>query len=218
MKSILCYGDSNTWGYNPVSGKRHNYENRWTSIMQKKLGDEYLVIPEGLNGRTTVWEDPIELHKNGAAYLPPCLESHKPLDLVIIMLGTNDLKQRFSLPAVDIAAGVGVLVDIVKKSGCGPVSPDKNTENGDAVSSPEVLVLIPPEVRKLSNFAEMFTGAREKSLKFPAAYASMAEERGVSFLDIGRDVRFSDADGIHFEPDQLLILGEMIAEKVKQFL
>ncbi len=204
MKTILCYGDSNTWGYNPVSQERHEYGNRWTTVLQQELGDEYLIIPEGLNGRTTVWEDPIELHKNGATYLPPCLESHKPVDLVIIMLGTNDLKQRFSLPAGDIAAGAGVLVDIVKKSDSGPGG-----------TAPEVLVLIPPEVRKLSDFAERLTGARENSLRCPEAYAGMAEERDAVFLDIGRNVRFSDLDGIHFEPDQLEILGHIVAEMVK---
>jgi len=207
MKTILCYGDSNTWGYNPVSRERHSYDKRWTTVLQNQLGEGCLVIPEGLNGRTTVWEDPIELHKNGAAYLPPCLESHKPVDLVIIMLGTNDLKQRFSLPPGDIAAGAGVLVDIIRKSDTGP--------GGKA---PEVLLLIPPEVRKLTDFAEMFSGAREKSLGFPAAYASVAEEKGITALEIGRDVRFSDADGIHFEPDQLDILGGIAAEKVKEIL
>lgn len=121
------------------------------------------------------------------------------------MLGTNDLKQRFSLPAGDIAAGVGVLADIVLKSGCGPAA--GGSENNNGAGS--------PEVRKLTDFAEMFTGAREKSLKFPEAYAAAAEEKGVTALDIGREVRFSDADGIHFEPPQLEILGKLVAEKVK---
>ena len=207
MKTVLCYGDSNTWGYNPVTGGRHNYEDRWTTILQEKLGSDYLIIPEGLNGRTTVWDDPIELNKNGAAYLPPCLESHKPLDLVIIMLGTNDLKLRFSLPACDIAAGAGVLIDIVKKSECGPMG-----------KAPEILLLIPPEVRKLSNFKPVFEGSRKVSLKFPDVFRDVAEEKDVEYLDIGKTVRFSDADGIHFEPDQLLLLGNLVAEKVKLLL
>ena len=207
MKTILCYGDSNTWGYNPISQERHEYNNRWTTVLQCELGDDYLVIPEGLNGRTTVWEDPIELHKNGAAYLPPCLESHKPVDLVIIMLGTNDLKQRFSLPACDIAAGVGVLVDLVKKS-----------DSGTGGTAPGVLILIPPEVRKLTDFAEIFAGSQKKSLAFPTAYQTMADERGVFCLNIGRDVRFSDADGIHFEPDQLRKLGNLTAVKVRELI
>ena len=139
MKTILCYGDSNTWGYDPVSADRHPYERRWTTVLQRVLGEDYLVIPEGLNGRTTVWDDPIELHKSGSTYLPPCLESHKPVDLVVIMLGTNDLKMRFGLPAVDIAAGAGVLVDLVGRSACGP---------GGA--APKVLVLVPGRNRSSS--------------------------------------------------------------------
>jgi len=204
LKTIVCFGDSNTWGYNPVTQERHDYDKRWTTVLQKELGSGYLVIPEGLNGRTTVWEDPIELHKNGAAYLPPCIESHKPVDLVIIMLGTNDLKQRFSLPPGDIASGAGVLVDIVKKSDWGP-----------ADSAPQVLVLVPPEVRKLSDFSEMFAGSREKSLGFPAAFEAMANEWGMNCLDVGRTVRFSDADGIHFEEGQLEALGKLVAISVQ---
>ncbi len=207
MKTIVCFGDSNTWGYNPVTQERYEYEVRWTTVLQRELGDEFLVIPEGLNGRTTVWEDPIELHKNGAAYLPPCLESHKPVDLIVIMLGTNDLKQRFSLPAGDIAKGVGVLVDIVKRSNFGPEGVD-----------PGVLVLIPPEVRRLTDFAEMFANSREKSLRFPAAFGAMAEEKGVPCLEIDREVRFSAADGIHFETDQLGKLGVLVAEEVRRLV
>ncbi|MDT8298674.1 MAG: arylesterase, partial [Spirochaetaceae bacterium] len=141
---------------------------------------------------------------SGSRYLPPCLDSHAPLDLVVIMLGTNDLKQRFSLPPGDIAAGVGVLADIVQKSAYGP--------GGKA---PELLILIPPQVRKLSNFAEMFAGSVEKSLGFPSAYQAMAEEKGIPVLDIGGTVRFSDEDGIHFEADQLDVLGRLVAGEVR---
>lgn len=208
MRNILCYGDSNTWGYNPVeNGKRHIYENRWTTIVQKKLGDNYLIIPEGLNGRTTVWDDPIKGFVNGKEYILPCIESHKPLDLVIIMLGTNDLKARLSLPSCDIAAGVGVLADIVLNSKCGPNN-----------SVPQVLILIPPEVRKLSNYKEIFGDCVEKSLEFPRVYSEMAKEKGIDYLDIGKYVRFSDEDGIHFEVDQLKILGELVAGEVQKIL
>jgi lysophospholipase L1-like esterase len=96
MKAILCYGDSNTWGYDPVTKGRFPRDMRWTGVLRQSLGDDYLVIEEGLNGRTTVWDDPIEGYKNGAAYLVPCLTTHRPLDLVIIMLGTNDLKRSSS--------------------------------------------------------------------------------------------------------------------------
>ena len=106
MKTILCYGDSNTWGYDPSSQQRFGPEERWTGVLQKELGMEYRIIEEGLNGRTTVWDDPIEGFKNGMSYLIPCIESHKPFDLITIMLGTNDLKIRFSVSAYDIAESV----------------------------------------------------------------------------------------------------------------
>ncbi len=93
MKTILCYGDSNTYGYDPVSGGRFDHNIRWPGVLRNDLGDGWWVIEEGCGGRTTVWEDPIERHKDGSAYLPACLHSHGPLDLIVIMLGTNDLKQ-----------------------------------------------------------------------------------------------------------------------------
>ena len=107
MKTILCYGDSNTWGYNPATTERSSRDERWTGILRRELDDGYLVIEEGLNGRTTVWDDPIEGYKNGKEYLIPCLETHKPLDLVIIMLGTNDLKVRFSVRHCQRRRGFG---------------------------------------------------------------------------------------------------------------
>ena len=207
MKTVLCYGDSNTWGCNPVTGERHAYKDRWTTVLQEKLGSDYLIIPEGLNGRTTVWDDPIEGHKNGSKYLPPCLESHKPLDLVIIMLGTNDLKVRFSLPASDIAAGAGVLIDIVKKS-----------ESGPEGKTPEILLLTPPETRKLSDFQSMFGGSGQTSRLFPEEFRLIAEEKEVHSINVGEHVRLSDTDGIHFESDQLAVLGELISVKVKSIL
>lgn len=206
-KTVLCFGDSNTWGYDPISAQRHPYDDRWTTVLQRELGPSFLVIPEGQNGRTTVWDDPIERDKNGAAYLPPCLESHKPVDLLIILLGTNDLKARFSVPAQDIARSVETLVHIARVSGSGP---------GD--EAPGILVLIPPTVRKLTDFGEMFSGAVEKSREFSRVFAAMGEEIGVPVLDIGKTVRFSDADGIHFESDQLAPLGSLVAAEARRIL
>lgn len=101
-------------GYEPASGQRFAENVRWTGVLASMLGPDFRIIEEGLNARTTAFDDPVEgLHKNGRAYLLPCLESHAPLDLVIIMLGTNDLKQRFRLPASDIAEAAGSLVKSV---------------------------------------------------------------------------------------------------------
>src|SRR5664279_2300710 len=102
MPVIVAYGDSNTWGYDPAAGARFAPEQRWTGVMATALGAGFKVIEEGLNGRTTVFDAPIEPYRNGLAYLPPCLLSHAPFDLILIALGCNDLKQRFGLSPGDI--------------------------------------------------------------------------------------------------------------------
>ena len=115
MKTILCYGDSNTYGYNPANGMRYPKNVRWPGCLGILLGNEYEVIEEGCNGRTTVFDDPIEGWKNGLDYLRPCLNTHKPIDLVIMMLGSNDLKEVFGAEAKDSAAGAATLVDVIIK-------------------------------------------------------------------------------------------------------
>ena len=116
MRTILCFGDSNTWGANPGAGARHPRHQRWPNVLAQQLGAAYEVIAEGQPGRTTVWPDPIEGVKCGKDYLIPCLQSHAPLDLVILLLGTNDLKHRFALTPTDIALGVQTLVEIIRTS------------------------------------------------------------------------------------------------------
>jgi len=203
MKTILCYGDSNTWGYDPATQTRYPRDVRWPGVLRKDLGDDYLIIEEGLNGRTTVWDDPIELDKNGATYLRPCIQTHKPLDLVIIMLGTNDLKTRFSLPAYDIASGAGVLVDIVMKS-------DTGIDGG----APDVLLIAPPQAVELTSFAEMFEDAVEKSEGFAKHYRRVANEKGCHYLNAGEFVESSALDGIHLESGMQTALGKAVAAKV----
>jgi len=207
MWEILCYGDSNTWGYNPHTMDRYPRDVRWTGVLQRELGLDYHVIEEGLNGRTTVWDDPIEGYKNGREYLIPCLETHKPLDVVVILLGTNDLKHRFSLTAFDIAAGAGVLVDVVQKSQAG-------REN----RAPEVLLIAPPPLGKLSDFTQMFQGGVEKSKELGRFYKAVAEEKGCHFLDAGQILVSSEADGVHFDPEGHKALGQAVAQKVREIL
>jgi lysophospholipase L1-like esterase len=206
-KIILCYGDSNTWGYNPANQKRFRREERWTGVLRKALGEGYVVIEEGLNGRTTVWDDPIEEYRNGKEYLIPCLMSHKPIDLVVIMLGTNDLKARFSVPACDVAAGAGVLVDVVAKS-----------ETGPSDKAPEVLLIAPPPFAELSEFAEKFEGGLEKSTLLSRQFRLVAEERGCALLDAAEVIVSSDVDGIHLDLVEHRKLGSAIASRVKQML
>lgn len=207
MKTVVCYGDSNTWGYNPSTGERYGRDKRWAGVLRNELGEGYLVIEEGLNGRTTVWDDPIEGYKRGKDYLIPCLETHKPIDLVIIMLGTNDLKKRFSLSAFDIAEGAGVLVKIVQQS-----------ETGSDGNAPEVLLLAPPPVARLTEFADMFEGAEEKSRKFSQQYRRVAEELGCELLDTAEVIVSSAVDGIHFEVEEHEKLGKAVAVRVQEIL
>ena len=207
MKTILCYGDSNTWGYDPATQTRFPRDIRWPGVLRSELGEGYIVIEEGLNGRTTVWDDPIELDKNGATYLRPCIQTHKPFDLVIIMLGTNDLKTRFSLPVYDIASGAGVLVDIVKKS-----------DTGIGGEAPEVLLIAPPPAVELTGFAEMFEDAVEKSGGFARHYRRISNEKGCHYLDAGDHVESSPLDGIHLEVDMHTRLGKAMAAKVREIL
>lgn len=207
MHRILCYGDSNTWGYDPASGARLDDDRRWGGVLRLSLGEGYTVIEEGLGGRTTVWDDPIEGYKNGRAYLIPCLDSHSPLDLVVIMLGTNDLKKRFSLSAFDVAQGAGVLVDTVRKSNA-----------GRDWRAPRVLLIAPPAIVKLTNFADMFEGAEAKSLKFPEQFAKVAKDKDCPFLDAGQVIKSSPIDGIHFEAAEHRKLGEAVAAKVREIL
>lgn len=207
MKTIVCYGDSNTWGYNPATKDRYGRDDRWAGVLRQTLGDGYWVLEEGLNGRTTVWNDPIEGYKNGKDYLAPCLETHRPIDLITIMLGTNDLKKRFSLSAFDIANGAGVLVKLVRQSEAGP--------NGRA---PHVLLMAPPPVAALTEFASMFEGAEAKSRQFSQQYRRVAEELGCELLDTADVIVSSEVDGIHFEVSEHRKLGQAVAERIRAML
>src|SRR6202451_2365688 len=207
MPVIVAFGDSNTWGYDPASGGRFPRAQRWPQILQRELGPDFEVIPEGLNGRTTVHDDPIEPYRGGADALPPCLMSHAPVDLVILALGCNDLKKRFSVSAFDIADGAARLIFLARAYGQRP-----------AARPPKLLLAAPagpPPIAKLTDYAEMFEGGREKSVLLGQPYREVAEREGVAFLDAGQVIRCSDLDGIHYEVDQHEVLGLAVAEAVR---
>ncbi len=204
---VLCFGDSNTWGYIPLTAERYPREVRWAGIMSGLLGSDFEIIEEGLNGRTTVWDDPIEGDKNSLQYLPACLESHKPLDLVILMLGTNDLKARFSLTALDIAFGVERLAKLILHSNC-----------GIGGQSPAILLAAPPPVLPQGDLEEMFLGAREKSTQLAGHYAAVAERCGCAFLDVSQVIAVDSADGIHYNPQAHNLLGKVMANRVRAIL
>ena len=207
MSTILCFGDSNTWGYNPTNKERYTRDERWPGVLRNELGDDVWIIEEGLNGRTTVFDDPIEAYRNGLKYLIPCLDSHQPLDLVILMLGTNDLKKRFSTSAYDVGKGIRILIDVILASGSGP--------GGNA---PKILLVSPTPFEKLTEKAELFEGAEEKSLRLARHYAQIAEEYGLAFLDAGLVIKSSKIDGFHLEVSEHHKLGLAIAQSVQKIL
>src|SRR3984885_324472 len=207
MPVIVVFGDSNTWGYDPATGARFPRAQRWPSILQRELGPDFEVIAEGLNGRTTVHDDPIEPYRCGADALPPCLMSHAPVDLVILALGCNDLKKRFSVSAFDVAEGAGRLVFLTRAYGQGPNA-----------RPPKVLLIAPPPFAKLTDYAEMFVGGTEKSRLLGQRYREVAEREGAGFLDAGAVIRCSDHDGIHYEADQHELLGWSAAKAAREAL
>ena len=207
-KRILCFGDSNTWGYNGENGERFDEYIRWTGRLQRLLGSEYTVIEEGQNGRTTVWDDPIENRLAGLTYLWPCMESQSPFDLIIIMLGTNDTKTYFSQSPRNIAAGAARLVRTAQASAFGPDH-----------KSPEVLLVSPIRVEFHESFDGMFgQQAAEKSLGFSEQFKIAADETGCHFLDASLYAGPGKADGVHLSPEGHEALAEALYEKVTEIL
>ncbi|MGH2534218.1 MAG: SGNH/GDSL hydrolase family protein [Thermomicrobiales bacterium] len=208
MKTVVCFGDSNTWGYDPATHLRFGPDTRWPGVLQRELGPDYRVIEEGLNGRTTNVDDPLQPHRNGLDYLPPCLESHHPFDLVTIMLGANDLKERFHRSASDIAESAAYLANLARLT---PFGPDGGP--------PKVLLIAPPPVATLTAFADMFAGAQPKSRDFAYHYRACASwYPGVTFLDAAGVIVSSDLDGIHFESSEHEKLGKAVAQIVRELL
>ena len=194
---VLCYGDSNTFGSSPGGGGRFARDVRWPGVLAAELGAGWHVVEEGLGGRTTVFDDPLLPYRNGRDYLVPCLASHAPLDLVVLFLGTNDLKARLGATAVDIALGAGTLAELVLANAAGP---------------PRVLVLGLPRLGDLGENAEEFAGAEEKAARLPHHLRAVTAELGVDLLELHERVAFSDVDGFHLDEDGHREVGKAVAE------
>ena len=211
MPRILCYGDSNTWGYatTPRPDGRYADHERWPRVMGAALGPGWTVVEEGLNGRTTVHADPIEgVWLDGSSTFTAILRSHMPLDVVAIMLGTNDLKSRFSVGPYDIAGGVTVLLKQLTRA-----------EAGRGGGVPRAVVICPPPILHTFGafefFGEMFAGGHEKSKRMAGFYAQAATESGAAFLDAGKVITTSAYDGIHLDVEMQARLGQAVAGVVK---
>lgn len=205
QKTIVCFGDSNTWGAVPYESvaARHDWETRWPGVLLRGLGESSRIIEEGLSGRTTSWEDPLTPGRNGKVYLPIVLETHAPIDLLIIMLGTNDLKARFNLSAFSIAQSAGNLVEMAVRF---------------ESKIPHVLlispVLVVPSGQPEKDLT--FDGAVEKSKELAQHYQYFAQKHACHFLNAALHAKSSAIDGIHLDADAHRDLGQGICRKVSE--
>ena len=211
-RHIVCLGDSNTHGYSPDAPQfRFGEDERWTCLLQRALGQDYLVLEEGLPGRTTVFEDPVEEGMPALPYLYPCLKSHAPVDLLVIMLGTNDTKERLSANACAIGKGMTRLVRKAQTIDCWG-------EKG-----PNILLVAPLAIGKgveRSPVAqEMGQGCVEKSLRLPGQFRAAAKELGCAFLDANTlGLEQNQVDHMHLTRDSHRLLAEALAQLIPTLL
>ena len=219
--SIMIFGDSNTWGFDPRSvgqptAVRIAHEKRWTTLLQKQLGPDVQVYVEALNARTTVFNDPIspcdgDYDCTGRNVFKTLLHSHKPLSLVIIALGTNDLKDKFNTSPHDIVNGVRVLAMDVKRATSIAESPGK---------SPKILIIGPPQVQstpisKLWGFSEEVD---KKSKRVSSLLAVVAKDMNVGFVNLAKAATVSDIDGVHFSEEEQPSIAAAVGKEVARLL
>ena len=201
---ILCYGDSNTWGYIPGTDyQRFSKEERWTGVLQRMIGDKFEIIEEGLNSRTLISVDKRKDKegRSGAEYLLPCLDTHDPIDLVIIMLGTNELKTEYYRNPKEIGEifeEIFVKKIISRKSVC------RNT-------TPKLLIITPPLITKEN---PKFIGGKEKSEKLNDIYEDIAIRNECEFM--GNEDWEVGEDGVHLSRDGHRILASKLSMKIKE--
>ncbi|MCI8530024.1 MAG: lipolytic enzyme, G-D-S-L [Lachnospiraceae bacterium] len=210
-RHIVCFGDSNTHGYCAMTGGRFDETQRWCHLLQEKLGDDFLVLEEGLSGRTTCFEDPIHEGLSGLAYIYPCLMSHEPVDLLIIMLGTNDTKERFGASAACIALGLKRLIaKAIATTDC--------WRDGKA----SILIVTPQNIdrqyMKTEIAATMGRGCAEKSEGLAEEYKKIAQLTGCYYLDANEFVTAqpNDIDYMHLTAEGHRQLAEGLTDKIRE--
>lgn len=207
MPTVLLYGDSNTFGTPPMAtlgeDRRLDAATRWPGVVRAALGPSVTVIEEGHPGRTTVHDDPVEgAHRNGLTILPAIVESHRPIDIAVLMLGTNDHKQRFGLTGFDIARGVRRLAEVMRASG----------------HVKRILWICPPPPLERGCLAEMFQGAEARGQTVARWSQDFASECAAEFLDAGRIIAVDPLDGVHLNAAAHATLGAAVAEKLRMML
>ncbi|MBO0662688.1 SGNH/GDSL hydrolase family protein [Jiella sp. MQZ9-1] len=211
MKTVLAFGDSLTWGYDPETGLRHDFFSRWPIVAGRKLGHDVRVIGEGLNGRTTAFDDHlVAAERNGAKILPTLLATHQPLDVLVIMLGTNDLKRDTGGGRVfESRQGLERLVEIAQ---CFPYQ--------RGYQAPKILLVAPPHFCQTTepDFALLFGHAVEESQHFRSAVTKVAEEYGCAMFDAAEVCETSPMDGVHLDAENTIRLGEALVEPIRALL
>ena len=209
MKTVLCYGDSNTYGYNPSNGLRYPKEIRWTTILQNLLGEEYDVIPEGLNGRTTAYDRQDGAFKNGLTALPFILDTHRPLDYVIFMLGTNDCNKDLKLSADDIKIGMEKLI--------------KETLYDMPIMQgymPKIIIVVPAAIKdnyKNSPFSDQLDeDSIKKSRAIAPLYKELAYKYKLEYLNCLDELEVSSIDSEHLTVDAHNKLAHLLKDKIYQ--
>ena len=203
-RHIVCLGDSNTYGYSPeLPLGRFDETERWTCLLQKGLGEAYLVLEEGLPGRTTVFEDPVEEGLSALPYLYPCLMSHAPVDLLVLMLGTNDTKERLGANACAIGRGLTRLVQKARTIDCW------------AAGGPNILLIAPLAigrgVERSPVALEMGAGCVEKSLRLPGQFRAAARVLGCHYLDANTlGLEQNQVDCMHLTRESHRVLAEAL--------
>ncbi|MDV7144740.1 SGNH/GDSL hydrolase family protein [Tropicimonas sp. TH_r6] len=207
-RTLLCFGDSNTHGTQPITAPRtrarYDDNTRWPRVALAALGQDWELVEEGLPGRTAQFEDPIMgAFMDGRPGLRISLQSHGPIDVLTLMLGTNDVKTRFGATAEKVTAGIAGLIDIA-------LSEDMQERHGGF----KVLLICPPPVKELGPISGEFFGGRAVSVALPSHYANLAQARGIGYLDAGSFVEVSNVDGVHYEAEAHIALGQAVAEAV----
>lgn len=210
MKTVLCYGDSLTWGYQAPDGERLRYADRWPTVLQTALGDKVHIIAEGLNGRTTAFDDYLAAEdRNGARILPTILGTHAPLDLVVILLGSNDLKPVVAGDALSSRGGIKRLIEIIRTHPYG-----KN------IVAPDILIVAPPLITESTDpfFAGLYAGGITESRKLGLLLADLADDEECGFFDASSVAKTTPLDGVHLDADNTRAIGQALIPVLRLML